>query len=294
MSKATLRDLRDEYHARLCKEVVSLGGKAKSQASKEPYYNIADGDSRTSRAVAKRLIERLGHPISLDQCTPQAAGTKFASITCDYIESSFELLQHIRPGRFRFSASQSRDGITLYDQYEHLAILKRLSEEHRELKATLGGEYLITPDIVVMKEPLSDEELNQHGTLLEHEDSVCSHTPALLRNTSRPTLLASISCKWTMRSDRAQNVRTEALNLIRNRKGHVPRIVAVVFEPLPSRLVSIAIGTGDLDCTYHVALNELRTSLEELESVEQLEILDDLIAGKRIRDVADLPMDLAL
>lgn len=30
---------------------------------------------------------------------------------------------------------------------------------------------------------------------------------------------ASISAKFTMRSDRAQNSRTEALNLIRNRKG---------------------------------------------------------------------------
>lgn len=294
MSNANLRSLRQEYHARLCGEVVSLGGKAKSQALREPYYNIADGDNKISRAVAKRLIESLGHPISTEQCTPQAAGTKFASITCDYIKASFDLLQHIRPGRFRFSATQSRDGITLYDQYEHLAVLKRLSEEHRELRATLGGEYLITPDIVVMKEPLSDEELNQNGVLLEHEDSTCQYTPALLRNTARPTLLASVSCKWTMRSDRAQNVRTEALNLIRNRKGHVPRIVAVVFEPLPSRLVSIAIGTGDLDCTYHVALRELRSSLVELESMEQLEILDDLIAGKRIRDIADLPMDLAL
>ena len=69
-------------------------------------------------------------------------------------------------------------------------------------------------------------------------------------------LHASISCKWTIRSDRSQNSRTEALNLIRNRKGRVPHIAVVLFEPLPSRIASIAMGTGDIDCTYHGALYE--------------------------------------
>ncbi len=37
-------------------------------------------------------------------------------------------------------------------------------------------------------------------------------------------------------SDRAQNTRSEALNLIRNRKGRLPHIVVVTEEPSPSRL----------------------------------------------------------
>src|SRR5437762_13493136 len=75
---------------------------------------------------------------------------------------------------------------------------------------------------------------------------------------------ASVSCKWTIRSDRSQNTRTEALNLIRNRKGKVPIVVAVVFEPLPTRIAFIALGTGDLDCVYHGALRELREAVEEI------------------------------
>jgi hypothetical protein len=55
------------------------------------------------------------------------------------------------------------------------------------------------------------------------------------------------SSKWTIRSDRSQNSRAEALNLIRNRKGHLPHIVVVTGEPLPSRLASITLGTGDID-----------------------------------------------
>jgi hypothetical protein len=54
-----------------------------------------------------------------------------------------------------------------------------------------------------------------------------------------------LSSKWTIRLDRSQNSRTEALNLIRNRKCPLPHIV-VVTEPLPSRIASIAMGTGDI------------------------------------------------
>ncbi len=80
---------------------------------------------------------------------------------------------------------------------------------------------------------------------------------SLLKNGGLPILHASVSAKWTMRSDRAQNSRTEALGLIRNRKGHLPHIVVVTGEPLPSRLASLALGTGDIDCMYHFALCQL-------------------------------------
>ena len=99
-----------------------------------------------------------------------------------------------------------------------------------------------------------------------------------------------------MRSDRAQNSRTEALNLIRNRKGHLPHIVVVTGEPLPSRLASLALGTGDLDCVYHFALYELLDAVRDYASngrediVEQLEML---VNGKRLKDISDLPLDLS-
>ncbi len=105
---------------------------------------------------------------------------------------------------------------------------------------------------------------------------------------------ASISCKWTLRSDRAQNARSEALNLIRNRKGRLPHAVVVTAEPSPSRIASIALGTGDIDCTYHFALSELKLAVEELDFPDAKEMLDILIEGKRLRDISDLPLDLAV
>ena len=105
---------------------------------------------------------------------------------------------------------------------------------------------------------------------------------------------ASISCKWTIRSDRSQNARTESLNLIRNRKGNTPHIVIVTAEPLPNRIASLALGTGDLDCVYHMALNELKHAVDQIQDETLLDTFSMLVDGKRLRDISDLPFDLAV
>ena len=40
-------------------------------------------------------------------------------------------------------------------------------------------------------------------------------------------------------------------------KRRVPHIMVVTAEPSPSRIASLALGTGDIDCVYHFALYEL-------------------------------------
>lgn len=119
------------------------------------------------------------------------------------------------------------------------------------------------------------------------------YTPLRERVNKISILHASISCKWTIRSDRAQNTRTEALNLIRNRKGKVPFVAAVTFEPMPTRIASIALGTGDLDCTYHGCLQELLEAVEEIRNQGQKDMLHTLVDGRRLRDISDLALDLA-
>ena len=97
-----------------------------------------------------------------------------------------------------------------------------------------------------------------------------------------------------MRSDRAQNARSEALNLIRNRKGRLPHVVVVTGEPTPSRLSSLALGTGDVDCVYHFALPELVSAVEEMDNDDSAELLKIMIEGNRLKDISDLPLDLAV
>lgn len=79
----------------------------------------------------------------------------------------------------------------------------------------------------------------------------------------------------------------------RNRKGKTPHIVVVVGETLPSRIASLAYGTGDIDCVYHFALREMVDSTTEADNDSEEDLLNTLIAGRRLRDISDLPFDLA-
>ena len=81
--------------------------------------------------------------------------------------------------------------------------------------------------------------------------------------------------------------------MVRNRKGHLPHIVVITAEPLPCRLASLALGTGDVDCVYHFALPELEGAVEDQDNSEAQDLLKIMIGGNRLRDISDLPLDLA-
>lgn len=279
--------LRAKYQKAICGELL-----AHRKDSDIP--NIADRGSAVSIDFSRRVASLLGFPLARRPLSPQTIGQRFAELTKDFVSQAFSALGHLRPGTWTISTAQSAIGIAAFDQYEHLAQLQKLLLEHPRLKTALGGDYLITPDIIIAREPERDEAINANARLVGEKGPVASFAPLRERNGQKAILHASISCKWTMRSDRSQNTRTEALNLIRNRKGNTPHIAVVTFEPLPGRLASIALGTGDVDCTYHVALHELRQAVAATNKDGQRESLEELIEGRRLRDISDLPLDLAV
>lgn len=196
-------------------------------------------------------------------------------------------LGHLRSGSF-FVAKGG--GISQFDQYEHLSALQAIAKTNREIATAIGSDYLIKPDVVIGRHPEEDADINRNKFLVD--GSVAKMTSLRKANSVRPILHASISCKWTLRSDRAQNARSEGLNLVRNRKGRLPHIAVITGEPMPTRLASLALGTGDIDCVYHFALTELRHAVAALNRDDTLELLDTMIEGNRLRDIADLPLDL--
>jgi hypothetical protein len=173
-----------------------------------------------------------------------------------------------------------------------LIALHRAAKADAELAAALGSDYTITPDIVVVRDTEDDSAINAPAFLVD--DNVTTLASLRKKNGGLPLLHASISCKWTIRSDRAQNARSEALNLVRNRKGRLPHVVVVTAEPTPSRLASIALGTGDIDCVYHFALYELQATVEALGMTDAADMLAVMVDGKRLKDISDLPLDLAV
>lgn len=286
-SPKLLTDLRRDYHERICGSI--MGYRKGSKA-----FTMADGSSKTSIELADRMVSKMGFQTCSEPATGQTAGKLFTDYTMQFLKAAFARLRHLRPGNWYFSTSQAAPGIALFDQYQHLADLQRVIADNKELKAALGGDYLVTPDIIVARRPEPDESINADGALIDDPWNTARYTPFRQSNTELATLHASISCKWTMRSDRAQNTRTEALNLIRNRKGKTPHVMAVTMEPMPTRLASIAMGTGDMDCVYHAALYELEEAAQESGKQDQAEMLQTLVSGRRLRDISDLPFDLAI
>jgi hypothetical protein len=267
--------------------------KGKEKTSVDVLSN-ADNGSPISMAIAEEvahIISRSVGPIQHISRKPdgQRSGTNFEKSVADFVEMAFGKLCHLRRGNF---VCRHGGVITHFDQYAHLEVLETLAKGHDELKTALGADYLIKPDVVIFRLPESDESINANIQLVS--DEVAQLTPLREANSSLPSLHASISCKLTMRSDRAQNSRSEALNLIRNRKGRLPHVVAVTAEPLPSRIASLALGTGDLDCVYHFALPELQKALDNLHNDEGIELVNAMVEGKRLRDIADLPLDLVI
>ena len=284
----SITTLRRDYHQRICQEIIRW-----QRDGEILYPNLADKGNESSQVIAKQLVERFDWHLGDTPVSDQLAEQLFVKATRDFLEAAFVLLRHLRPGDWYYSTQAP---ISDFDQYEHLADLERIVRRNSELASVLGQDYIITPDIVIGRWPVSDDEINREEVVLEAETPYASFTSLRQVNAQpvRPILHASISCKWTIRSDRVQNSRAEALNLIRNRKGHLPHIVAVTAEPLPTRIASLALGTGDLDCVYHFALPELQAAISEIGNEDQLDMLTMLIEGRRLRDISDLVFDLAV
>lgn len=257
----------------------------------------ADKGNKPSREIAAGLARRLMSETHERQAG-QTSGSNFEVLLAEFVNRTFPKLQHVRPGEWEVIQLGNRSAMktSSFVQYEHLEYLQELTSANAKLKTILGNDYIVAPDVVVYRHPVEDSKLNNPFPVVD--DSVSTMTELRASNNEKPLLLASISAKWTMRSDRAQNSRTEALNLIRNRKGQTPHIVVVTGEPLPSRIASLALGTGDIDCMYHFALYELTEAVEEYAYAngreDIVEQLDTLIAGKRLKDISDLPLDLCL
>ncbi|PWR00920.1 restriction endonuclease [Meridianimarinicoccus roseus] len=279
MADAWLTEARRTFHATLLAGILTR--------SDNGVPSNADRSSRPSIAIASAILEQLGPAQTASKLAGQTAGADFEGVCAEFLALCFARLGHLRPGRFEV---RKGGGIAQFDQYAHLDDLEAIARANREIATALGSDYLIKPDILISRHPVPDTVLNAHERLVD--DGAGRLSSLRSRNNAMSTLHASISCKWTLRSDRAQNARSEGLNLVRNRKGRLPHIAVITAEPAPARLASLALGTGDIDCIYHFALYELRAALEAQHRDDTLDLLDMMVDGKRLRDISDLPLDL--
>lgn len=283
---AFFTEARRGFHAALLDSIL------RTDSSGVP--SNADKASKQSVFIARGIIERLGSEAKGARLAAQMSGSKFEEVCSEFLKETFACLGHIRPGKWEIGKGlgSGRLAIAHFDQYEHLAALEKAAKDNPQLAAALGSDYLIKPDVVIARYPEDDGIINQQKELVNQD--YARLTSLRVINNPNPILHASVSCKWTLRSDRAQNARSEGLNLVRNRKGRLPHIAVVTGEPTPNRIASIALGTGDIDCVYHFALPELLETVQALKYEDAEDMLHTMIDGKRLRDIADLPMDLVI
>lgn len=299
MTASVLALARQTLHRRLIEDRV-LAWRVGSGKDATPAVSTADrgnkGSRRVSELLAATLCQNLGLP-GLGETTvaDDNIGTAFARLVRDYVQATLDAMPSTA---HPWTVAEKGSDIRHFAQYAHLNEIEKLARQYDELRPYFGTDYLVAPDIVVSRLPVLDDIFGDG--FVDTDERLARKTFLRAANDNKlPLLHASVSCKWTMRSDRAQNVRTEALNMIRNRKGRVPAMTAVTAEPLPSRLASLAGGTGDLDRVYHVALYELEeawdVAAEENPALQEQRFeLSRMTNSLRLADISDLPFDLAI
>lgn len=225
--------------------------------------NCADSDSSESVRLAEGMLDALGLSPETQGELPREPGTALEKMVRAHVGERLKELDPQRHWRVN-----SGGLITDFAQYEHLRRVDELVRDNAELRITVGRDYLIKPDVTV-----GTVDLNVLGEL--------------------PFLHAAISCKWTIRSDRVQNIRHECNQMIRHRRGRQPHLVTVTAEPLPSRLVSIARGTGEVDAVYHIAFDALERSVEQYANAHQREAWRECVEQRRLLSYESLPATLA-
>lgn len=224
--------------------------------------NIADSDNNTSIAISSEMFRLAG--VATDAPLPRAEGTMLEQSVESFLDDAI----HTSDPHRSWVVDRKRR-VTDFVQYAHLARLMELVEADKTgtLGVQIGRDYIIKPDVTV-------------GIVTQRYE--------------KPFLHAAVSCKWTMRSDRVQNVRHEGTVLTRHRRGRQPHLMTVTLEPLPSRIASLGRGTGEVDKIYHPMLAELQVATEAFGTADQRSVLDELCGQDRLVDFDLLIGDLTI
>ncbi len=192
----TLGDLRDDFHAAMKQDLLGVRLTASGdvrhttvQDQSVPVFSNTDGHNPVSVVLGAKVAQRLDVPATPRTGTGSTSGSAFERCTRQFLTDAIALFAHLhnrelvtKPGRV----------ISDFAQFEHLGAMQTLVQGNPQLQAALGGDYLVKPDILVLFEPFSDEDLNASGAGITPHDATRSPVRAAVHAT--PILHASISC----------------------------------------------------------------------------------------------------
>ena len=151
-----LAGLRKAFHKSLLDAgVLSIKGGVASNADK---------DNGPSVRLAASIYEQIctSAIAASDKLAGQTAGASFEIICANFLRAAFGGLIHLRPGEWLVGRDgiQGARGVAVFEQYSHLAKLESVAKKDSELRAILGSDYLIKPDVLVARRPWSNDKIN--------------------------------------------------------------------------------------------------------------------------------------
>ena len=253
---------------------------------------VAVPQRRLRREVTGALLDRLSYIGNRRTLTTAPSRARLASAVGEFVAACVAATPTILPAHLAvlYGAPAKSQRLDAFAQYAHLAELARWAAEEPAIRASMPPPPTPLPNVYLARAPLDDNEINDTAVVVD--DLLARRSP--LRGRFHSTQLL-YGCIWTrswVAADDGNAIRTSAAAFLRHRRGRAPHLAAVTAEPLPSRIASLALGSGELDCTYHVALPELRAALESVGNDDERDQLDVLVLARRIRDVSDLALDL--
>lgn len=169
-----------------------------------------------------------------------------------------------------------------FAQFRHIGVLRNFQAEPspgvtkavKRLRAFAMRSVTTPPRTVTKRDTLFDEldqaladETAIRRQIIDDlgEESLLGLdvTASRPQATGLPHLEAGFSLKWSLRTDRAQDPRSQGAKMSALRRGRMPHFAAVTMEPRPYMLRILGGGSGEVDVVYHLDLPSLATALEK-------------------------------
>lgn len=241
--------------------------------------NTSDAGDKGSVDLGRVFFDAMG--VTADASPPAAAvGNLMAA------KLSEDLQQHLA-SRADHLAVVPEQSLVRFEQYSHLSAARELRTDLSadiiraisaldEFAAGLGAENEFRNALGTRMDRIREEVqrvddrrrdlLNMLGeeSLLKLDVTVSRDVPNPIPP-HRPLkhLIAGLSLKWSLRTDRAQDCRSQGAKMGALRRGRMPHFAAVTMEPRPSMLALLCRGSGDVDCVYHLHLPALAQAIDD-------------------------------
>ncbi len=190
----------------------------------------------------------------------------FGGCCAQFLEECLPPVLRWRPATWEIQSGTPAT-LSRCQQYAHWSSLAQAAMDRPALAPALAPYTVGPPDLLLLRYP---------------------HKPPA------PVLHAALMTYWKLQGSDVADISPQARALQRERRGRAPHLVLLTGELTPSYLASIALGTGDLDCTYHFALYELQAAVAQSGNSEAEDLIGIMVEGKRLKDISDLPLDLAV